>query len=74
MRAIDFEGSNAKIAGTTPALVNQQLGLVTTCWELSPEEVMKLIETKKVYLTVNTNGQKEYQPSLLHVDHPNTVK
>lgn len=45
MRAIDFEGSNAKIAGT-----------------------------KKVYLTVNTNGQKEYQPSLLHIDHPNTVK
>lgn len=28
MRAIDFEGSNAKIAGTTPALVNQQLLLV----------------------------------------------
>lgn len=73
MKTIDFKGANAQIAGTTPALVDKNSGLVTTCWELSSEEVMKIIENKKVYLTVNTNGQKEYQPSLLHVDHPDTV-
>lgn len=74
MKTTDFQGTNAQIAGNTPALVDQDSGLVTTCWELTSEEVMKIIENKRVYLTVNTNGKKEYQPSLLHVDHPSTIK
>lgn len=45
---------------------NSEEGKITTCWELSDEEVLQLTHTKKVYLQVMTFNNP-LQPVLLTV-------
>lgn len=46
-----------------------ELGVVTTCWELSPEELRAILKTKRIWVQVWTDGYS-IQPQLLRVDCP----
>ncbi len=46
-----------------------QTGEVLTCWQLSPEELIKVQETGQIWLSMLTFGQP-LQPVLLAVEKP----
>lgn len=70
MKPVGFEGANMKL-GEIPAYLKN--GMVSFCWELSQEELVKVLNSKKVFITVNLNGQEQMQPTLVHVDSPVNV-
>lgn len=59
MSPIEFEGCNVVYAKyqpeylSLPAKIDPE-GNVTTCWELSDEEIKLLIETKKLFIDMMT--------------------
>jgi len=50
-----------------PAYSNTKLGLTISCWELDGEELLKICETKKVYLHVMGDTQP---PVMLSIKSP----
>lgn len=74
MQPIEFPGSNVVFGKDQPeykplpALVIQDsLGSVITCWELTDEEIEELTRTKRLYLKQLTFGNP-LQPLLPTVD------
>ena len=73
---IPFEGQNCVIAEDQPEyiplpalVVDPEECRVISCWELTPEEVVKVIETRQIWLSQLTFGNA-LQPQLLTVDRP----
>ena len=76
MHPVTFPGSNVVLAKDQPEylplpahVAPGAYGIVTTCWELTDEDLAKIIETRKVWCsqyTFNTG----LQPQLLTVETP----
>lgn len=75
MKAINFEGANMKVAEnqeeyeTLPAHVNEETGVVTSCWELTAEEVDEFKATGKIFLQQATFGHA-LQPVSINIKNP----
>lgn len=75
MKPIEFEGMNAVFGKNQPeyrplpAEVRGKSREVVTCWELSPEELKKVQETGRIWVSILTFGHP-YQPTLLDVEKP----
>lgn len=77
MKPLNFEGANAVFGANQPEYTplpaecvgNPETGQINTCWELSPEEIKRVQETGKIWLSVLTFGQP-LQPVLLTADKP----
>ena len=75
MKPIDFEQANIKIAEkqdeylTLPAHHDPEQGILTSCWELTPEEIEKVKETGRIYLRQWTFNEP-MQPILPSVENP----
>ena len=77
MEPIKFDGVNAVFGANQPEYTplpaecvgNPETGQINTCWELSPEEIKRVQETGKIWLSVLTFGQP-LQPVLLTADKP----
>lgn len=74
MKPIEFDGANCVYGKNQPEY--QPLpahrtddGTVTTCWELSPEELKQVQETGVIWLSMLTFNQP-LQPILLQVEKP----
>ena len=74
MMPIEFEQCNVIFAKDQPEYMplpanKTEDGIVTTCWQLTPEERVELLETGKIYLrqmTFNT----PLQPVLMTIENP----
>jgi len=76
MKPITFPQCNVKIAEnqdeylTLPAHHAGDIqGTVTTCWELSPDEIEEVRKTGKIYLQLWTFNQP-VQPIQMHTTNP----
>lgn len=76
MKPITFDQANVKIAEnqeeymTLPAHHSEDTeGIVTCCWELTPEEIEQVKETGKIYLQMWTFNNP-LQPIMLHTSNP----
>lgn len=59
MKPIDFEGANVVYAKDQPEYLplpakKEPDGKVTTCWELTDEEIEVILKTKKLYIQMLT--------------------
>ncbi len=74
MKAINISSFNAKFAknqkeySTLPAHKDKD-GIVTTCWELTPEERIEVLKTGRIYLQVMTFNNP-LQPQIMQVNNP----
>lgn len=63
MKAVEFPeqnvvyGKDQEEYSPLPAHKSEPMGQVVTCWELTDEDLAKVIETKRVYLAVWTFEQ-----------------
>ncbi len=77
MKPIKFDGANVVFGANQPEYIQlpaervgpPDIGQINTCWELSPEEVKRVQEAGKIWLSVLTFGQP-LQPVLLMADKP----
>lgn len=76
MKPIEFDGTNAVYGAHQPEYIPLpaerrpgHFGEIVTCWKLSPEEIKRVQETGKIWLSVLTFGQP-LQPVLLAADKP----
>lgn len=76
MEPIKFDGANAEYVATLPGFkslpAEGRLGPsveIVTCWKLSPEELKRVQETGKIYLSVLTFGLP-FHPLIMSVDKP----
>ena len=76
MDPLNFDGANVVFAANQPEYQplpaeyrGGQSGEILTCWELSPDELKKIQETGKIWLSVLTFGHP-LQPVYLAVDKP----
>lgn len=75
MKPIEFEQSNIKVAEnqpeyqTLPAHHDPENGILTSCWELTPEEAEIVRNTGKIYFQQWTFNQP-MQPISLTVENP----
>lgn len=74
MKPIKFEETNAVYGAKQPEYVplpahKADDGTVTTCWELSPEELKQIQETGVIWLSLLTFNQP-LQPILLRTEKP----
>ena len=77
MKPIEFEGQNLVFAKDQPEYSplpahrdpKDETGTVTSCWELSPEEIETIKSTGKIYLQCLTFWHPP-QPLSLHVENP----
>ena len=57
-KLVDFEGRNkvfvAEGCGDLPAMTGD--GYIATCWELSDEELARILQTKRLFLLVWADG------------------
>jgi len=74
MRAIEFEGQNVVFAKDQPeytplpAFINpENNGEVVTKWELTEEEILTIIDTRSIWLSVLTFN-KPLQPVFMTTD------
>lgn len=77
MKPITFPEVNTVFAVDQPEYQplpshKNSVGDVTTCWELTDEEIEKLKETKCIYLSVKTFN-KLLQPQLLSLDKEEVI-
>jgi len=59
MKPVQFEGSNVTFAKDQPEYLPlpshlSSDGVVTSCWELSEEDLMEVIRTKRIYFQQHT--------------------
>lgn len=74
MKAVKFEEINAVYGANQPEYYpipahKADDGTVTTCWELSPEELKQIQETGVIWLSLLTFNQP-LQPVLLLTEKP----
>lgn len=77
MEPAKFDGVNVVFGANQPEYKplpaerrgNAQTGEVLTCWQLSPEELIKVQETGQIWLSMLTFGQP-LQPVLMAVEKP----
>lgn len=76
MEPLNFDKANVVFAANQPQYKplpaeyrGGKSGEILTCWELSPEEIERVKETGKIWLSVLTFGQP-LQPVYLSVDKP----
>lgn len=77
MEPIKFEGANVVFGADQPeyrplpaeSVGKPEIGQINTCWELSPDELKKVQETGRIYVSLLTFGQP-LQPVLISVDKP----
>ena len=77
MKPVEFPGVNVIFAKDQPEYMplpamkipNDPQGLIITKWQLSPEELERIIETGTIHLSMLTFNQP-LQPVLLTVDLP----
>jgi len=77
MEPIKFDGANVVFGENQPEydpipaerVGRPETGQINTCWELSPEEIKLVQETRKIWLSVLTFGQP-LQPVLLTAEKP----
>lgn len=72
MKAIEFEEQNVVFAKDQPQYkplpaFRTEEGIVVTCWEPTEEEILKLIETRKIYLSQMTFNDP-LQPILMAIE------
>lgn len=76
---VDFPERNVEIAKdqpqyqTLPAYVDSKEGTITSCWELTPEQIAEVGRTGKIWLRVLTFGNP-LQPVLLSVLKEDFIK
>lgn len=79
MEPVKFDGVNVVFGENQPEydqlpaerVGRPESGQIITCWEVSPEEIKRIQETGKIWLSVLTYGQPLH-PVLLTTDKPNT--
>lgn len=59
MTPIDFPGANTTFAKNQPEYLplpamREEDGTVTTCWQLTEEEIIDLVRTRKLYISIMT--------------------
>lgn len=74
MKPIETKETNCTYAEHQPEYLplpahRDEKGIVTTCWELSFEELAEICLTKKIYLQTLTFC-KPYQPVKMTVENP----
>ena len=74
MKIIKMKEQNCTYAENQPEYLplpahRSEEGIVTSCWELSDEEMEILLKTKKIYLQVLTFN-KPLQPVKMLVENP----
>ena len=74
MKPVEFEEMNVTYAKDQPEYLPLPVyrtvdGEVTSCWELSQEEIEQVMKTGKIYLTMLTFNQP-LQPILLSLMKP----
>jgi len=76
MQPLNFEGANVVYAANQPEYLPLPAEYrggkgceILTCWELSPDEIKRIQETGKIWLSVLTFGQP-LQPLCLSADKP----
>lgn len=62
MKSVSFKGQNIVFAEDQPQYkpipaFKASTGEVVTCWELSNEDFERLVETRRIYVCVNTFNQ-----------------
>lgn len=72
MKPVEFKGQNVIFAKDQPEYnplpaLKMPDGEVITCWELSDEEMMDIVTTKRIYLSQLTFNQP-LQPVMLKVN------
>lgn len=72
MKPVSFKGQNVVFAEDQPQYTplpafRDSKGTVVTCWELSHEDFEKIVETKRIYLSVQTFNNA-LQPVFLTAD------
>lgn len=77
MEPIPFKGYNAEYAKDQPEYQTLPAhrtpdGIVVTCWSLSGEELMKILQTGRIWLSQLTFGQS-LQPILPSLNPPDCV-
>ena len=81
MKPIEFEGANVVYAADQPEYLSLPAHMsyktaareVTSCWELTEEELAEVIKTRRIYFTVLTFGHP-LQPQLPSVVNPCVVR
>lgn len=76
MEPVNFEDANVVFGANQPEYIPLpaekrpgRSGEIVTCWELSPDELKRVQETRKIWLGVLTFGQP-LQPVIVSVDKP----
>ena len=77
MQPLIFEGANIVFGANQPEyqplpaerVGKPETGQINTCWELSPDELKRIQETGKIWVSLLTFGQP-LQPVLVSVDKP----
>ena len=75
MKPIEFEEANVRVAEdqdqyeTLPAYWDELGGTLTSCWELSQEELEEVKSTGKIFLVQETRG-RAMQPIRLTTERP----
>jgi len=75
MKPIEFEDSNMKVAEhqkeyqPLPAHMDEETGLLTSCWELTADDLEVIKRTGRIYLQQQTFG-RPMQPIMLHPLNP----
>lgn len=81
MEPVNFEGVNIVYGANQPEYkplpaerrvpqkTDRFFGEILTCWELTPEEIKRVQETGKIWLSVLTFGQP-LQPVLMSAEKP----
>ena len=74
MKAVKFDESNCIYAenqeGYSPLPAHRNInGVITTCWELSKDDLTELFKTNKVYVQIATFNEP-LQPINLTIEKP----
>ena len=73
MKPVDFPGANTTFGKEQPEYLPLPAywreDEVTSCWELTPEEVNEVIATRRIYVTL-VNFNQPLQPQRVSVYNP----
>lgn len=74
MKTTGFDKANGNLQSQNgnkiPIHLDEKNKIVTTCWELTPEELHTVLTTRRIFVCSIVGDGKELQPTLLKVSFP----
>lgn len=67
MQTINFEGANGALDsgnGKVPIMFDEITKIVVTCWEPTPQELLELHKTRKLYICTQVKDGTNLQPTM----------